>query len=121
MWIICGGKVSHSLAKLVSEKTGLTVQGAELKDVLVTYKVRGKDYFKGVKGFIVLDSGLDTLVDLNPLNDLLSINKNIHFINRFTDTINENRVNEKISVHNVKEIYLTELQAIMMKGSVNNG
>lgn len=121
MWIICGGNISKSLAYLCTEKTKIHVQGADLKDVLATIKIKGKDYFKDVKGLIVLDSGLESLVDLTPLNDLLVLDSEIHFMNRFPETVNANRLNEKIIVHTMKDIYLKELQSLLLKGRESIG
>lgn len=116
MWIICGGKNSKTLATMCKEKTGINVQGAELEDVLLTLNKKGKDYFKDVKGFIVLDAGLPSLLDIQPLNDLTDIEKKVHFINRFYEVTNVTLLHDTIEVHNVSELYVKYIQTIIFEG-----
>lgn len=116
MWIICGGKNSKTLAEMCKERTGIAVQGAEIEDVLLTATKKGNDYFKDVKGFIVLDAGMPSLMDIQPLNDLTDIGAEVHFMNRYAKVTNMGLLHGTINVHNVDELYIKHIQTIIFKG-----
>ncbi len=101
---------------MCKEKTGISVQGAEIEDVLLTLNKKGKDHFKDVKGFIVLDAGLPSLLDVQPLNDLKTTEKSVHFINRYPEVTNTTLLHDTIEVHNVSELYIKFIQTIIFKG-----
>lgn len=116
MWIICGGKNSKTLADMCKERTGIQVQGAEIEDVLLTARRKGKEYFKDVKGFIVLDAGMPSLMDIQPLNDLADLGSEVHFMNRYSNITNILLLHDTIKVHNVDELYVKHIQTIIFKG-----
>lgn len=116
MWILCGGKNSKTIAEMCKNRTDVHVQGENLLDIVKTYRIKGKNHFDKVTGIIVLDSSLDSLLDLGPLNELVGTEVPIYFINRYSDAVNNDRIHSGIIVREVEEIYIKNLQALIFRG-----
>ncbi|MFV1457409.1 hypothetical protein [Bacillus mycoides] len=88
MWVLLGGRLAKSLASEVSKVSGEMITGVEyVDDVLFTLETRGKDAFREVNGFIVLDTSLATLKNWDVVRKLAIEHKGkpVHVVSRFPD------------------------------------
>lgn len=116
MYIICSGKTSQVLSDLCVEDLEMPVIGVDLNDLVLTIKNRGSEHFKDVKRLIITDGALNSLMDIDILNDVSKLESDIYFLNRFSKITKTNLLDKKIKQIPVKEIGLSDIKQIILEG-----
>lgn len=116
MYIICSGKTSEVLSEFCTEDLNVPVLGVDLNDLILTLKNRGATHFDSVNKVIITDGALESLLEIDILNNLESLKGDIVFLNRFSNVTNTKVLSEKIKVFPVKEVLLSDIKRIILEG-----
>lgn len=111
MWILCGGAISDNMAGMITKATDIPVLGVDIKDLKYTLSLKGVEHFNKVKGIVVLDTGLETLLDLSDLDELVKIAP-ISLIHRHPEVVKDMNITG-VRHFIVEEIYVKDVQALI--------